>query len=365
MNLNKNTEKTLKRDLDAENLRQVYLLWGEEDYLKEHYKQRVIQLTEKKFGVPAVTMLHEDNFSLDRFCDAIENLAFGMSASVIVLRDLERNTTALSASNYTALVEQLQDLPSCVIIVILFSERFTEGARERVLSRKEYIKRLSADSKGFDVEIKIQSRKDLNLWLNKHFCAQGLAIGKDVADFLLSVCDNRMAALSKEIEKIGALCHSLDDMVVTEEHVKSIAVFFDSAAIYDIVSSVIAKDYNGALRSLNRCKKGTENPIAVTAALGSSLLDVLAVKVAYDTGHRDIILVMNDLKIKKTRSYYVNRYMKDAHSIDRSLVEYTIRVLSDIDALQKSSAADPWELLEYGIASLSNWKSDMNAYEWT
>ena len=144
---------------------------------------------------------------------------------------------------------------------------------------------------------------------------------------------------------------------MTRADVQSVAMPALAADIYEIVSCMTQRDYAGALRRLDACRKNRENPVAVTAALGTAFCELLFSKAAADAGKTDVEAVLSDFKIRPSKRYFIRQYLRAAGGMDREYVQMAVRVLAEVDALQKSSAADPWLLLEQGMERIHTWKS--------
>ena len=177
---------------------------------------------------------------------------------------------------------------------------------------------------------------------------------EEALDYLLSRCDNKMTALAGELEKLAVLCGAPGGGRVTRADVQSVAMPALAADIYEIVSCMTQRDYAGALRRLDACRKNRENPVAVTAALGTAFCELLFAKAAADAGKTD---VEADFKIRPSKRYFIRQYLRAAPGMDRNYAQMAVRVLAEVDILQKSSAADPWLLLEQGMERIHAWKS--------
>ena len=344
----------LRRDLKAGRLSPCYLFYGEEDYLKRHCIEQVREALERAYGPTALTVLDEEHFTLDRFADSTENLSFGTAAQLLLLREVE--PLALPGEDREALLAMLADLPEGVVVIFSFDERYLDGTPDQRRRRSQYIKDLAAHMRV--VEVPLQSGDALRDWMERRLGARGLSLAGDAAALLLAQCDNRMTVLATELDKLAALCESYGERVVTRRMVEDVALPGSRADIYDIVGCMTAQDYNGALRRLDRCRKNRESPVAVTAALGGAFCELLFVKVAYDRGERRTDNILKQYGIKASKRYFIGRYLRDAATLEAAFPAHAVKVLAEVDRLQKSSAMDDWELLEQGLARIQLWRED-------
>ena len=342
----------LRRELKARHLQSAYLFYGEEEYLKRHYIREIVRLFESRFGAPDVMTLGED-FSRDAFEDAVETLTMGAAGRVIVLQGVE--IALLQKADAVAVMELLEHLPQEVVVILSYDDAYLTGDFERKKKREARLRELSKHC--YTVEFPIQSHASLMNWAGRRLAAAGVTADEEALDYLLSRCDNKMTALAGELEKLAVLCGGKGGGRVTRADVQSVAMPALAADIYEIVSCMTQRDYAGALRRLDACRKNRENPVAVTAALGTAFCELLFSKAAADAGKTDVEAVLSDFKIRPSKRYFIRQYLRAAGGMDREYVQMAVRVLAEVDALQKSSAADPWLLLEQGMERIHTWKS--------
>ena len=111
-----------------------------------------------------------------------------------------------------------------------------------------------------------------------------------------------------------------------------------------------------ALAKLDSCRKNREIPTVITAALGGAFCELLFAKTAADAGKTQVDALLSDFGIRPSKRYFIRQYLRDAPRIPRGYPEMAVKVLSEVDLLQKSSAADPWLLLEQGIERIRRWR---------
>ena len=194
-------------------------------------------------------------------------------------------------------------------------------------------------------------------WAGRRLAAAGVTADEEALDYLLSRCDNKMTALAGELEKLAVLCGAPGGGRVTRADVQSVAMPALAADIYEIVSCMTQRDYAGALRRLDACRKNRENPVAVTAALGTAFLRAAVCqgrgrRWQNRRGGRAV-----RLQDRPSKRYFIRQYLRAAPGMDRNYAQMAVRVLAEVDILQKSSAADPWLLLEQGMERIHAWKS--------
>ncbi|NLT58317.1 MAG: hypothetical protein GXX99_05070 [Clostridiales bacterium] len=336
----------LRAELQAGDLWPAYLFHGEEGYLKAHYVGEVEKALEARFGPADRIVLEQERFALDRFFDATENLTFGCAARLVVLKGVEPEQ--LSKEDREAVMGRIGDLPEGVTVLFVAAQ----PAADTPAARRKRVPARTVSPQLHTVEFPLQKPAALRPWMSRRLAAQGLAISAEVSDYLLGLCGHRMSRLAAELHKLAALCRSEGATEVQRRHVDDIALPENSADVYEIVGLMTARRYDEALKKLDRCKQNREDPVHIAVALGNAYAELLAVKAAYDAGQRNLDRMMADFKIRPTKRYFMNQYLRESAHMDIAGPMRAVSLLSELDRRLKQSAADPWELLEEALIRL-------------
>ena len=79
----------LRQDVDQGSLEKLYLFFGEESYLKEHYRDRIFSLIGGEgFAQFNQVVLDGDSLTLDALIDSVESLPVMSDKKLIFIRDL-------------------------------------------------------------------------------------------------------------------------------------------------------------------------------------------------------------------------------------------------------------------------------------
>ena len=110
--------KQLKADLKTGELAKLYLFYGEESYLKEHYRDQIIQKLCPADTQDFTLVRLGDGMSRDDLMDAVESFPFGANRKVVLVSDypLLKPTGDLKE----ALPGILSDLPDHVCLIFYF-----------------------------------------------------------------------------------------------------------------------------------------------------------------------------------------------------------------------------------------------------
>ncbi|MPM49252.1 hypothetical protein SDC9_95980 [bioreactor metagenome] len=337
----------LKSDIGAKRIRPAYLFYGDEEYLKGYYLDRIAAVLAETYGDCGRVTLSDESFSAEGFLDAVQNLGFGAAGELVVLRNID--LTALSGDDKALVLETLKELPEGVCVVLLYDDRYLEsGDYQARRGRKERM--LASCKEATPIEFPIQSEGELTKWLCRRVEAAGSSLPQEAAGYMLTVCDQRMSALIGEVEKLAAYAYGRP---VTKKDIDTVCLRSTEANIFDIVRDVLDGRRADALMRIDGCRKNGESYVAVTAALGAAFCELAAAKTAYDAGIRSPDKIAADCGIKSSKIGFVREYLRKAPRIDAAKTAQAVITLSEVDAAQKSGGGDPWELLERAVTEIT------------
>ena len=336
----------IKSDLRQKNIRPLYLFYGDEEYLKSYYIDEIAAALSELYGGCGRAVLTDEDFSMESFLDSVQNLGFGATAQLVVLRNVDIALFSADAKNqFDTAIEELSD---GVCVVLLYDDRYLESGDYNVLRRKKE-RMLSVCNRSSAIEFPFQSDHELANWLIRRAAAADTELPRNVALYILDVCDRRMSGLVGEIEKLSAYAHG---RTATKADVDAVCLRDLEANIFDIVRLVINGQCEKALIKIDGCRKNNESAIAITSALGSAFCELAAAKTAFDAKIKSADKVVLDFGIKATKTGFMRDYLSKAPTLDFSRITSAVITLHEVEVTQKQSG-DEWELLELAVMELA------------
>ena len=187
----------LKLEIRNKDLGRLYVFYGEELFLLEHYLGQV-----KKLLLDPLTesfnfhRFHTENFDAPAFADAVEGLPMMAEHTLIQVEDID--LFKLPESDRDRVSAALSDIPDyCTVI---FS--YTAGAWKPDKRMKKLWEAIS--SQGRIVEFPKQDQSHLIAWITRHFAARDKRISPELCAYLIEITDGTMTSLMGEIDKIAA-----------------------------------------------------------------------------------------------------------------------------------------------------------------
>ena len=217
-------------DIKQGNFKQVYLLYGEERYLRRQYTERL-----KKAlcgtGDDMNTHFYEGKgLPVGEIIDLAETLPFFSERRVIFI-----SNSGLFKSGGEQMAEYLASpAETCVFV-------FTESEVDK---RSKLYK--TVQSKGCAAEFSVQDENTLKRWIAGILAREGKRITESTVQLFLTKTGTDMENIQMELEKL--VCYCMDKEIVTNEDVEAICTNRISNHIFDMINAIAARQTQTALQ---------------------------------------------------------------------------------------------------------------------
>lgn len=252
--------KNLQEDIKTGNFRKVYLLYGEEAYLKQQYKQNLL----KAYNVEEDTMnfsRHEGkNVDVRELIDLCETMPFFADYRVILLED-----TGFFKNKSDEIADYMKELPDYVRMVFVETD---------VDKRSKMYK--AVKSAGSVVEFVPQDEKMLMRWAAGILGKEGRRITQRDMELLLTKTGTDMGNLRMELEKL--ITYTIGRDVVTAEDIEEICTTQTTNKIFDMVRAVTEKNQKHALELYYDLLTLKEPPMRILFLLAKQFRQLLQIK---------------------------------------------------------------------------------------
>ena len=221
--------KSLNEDLKTGKFKQVYLLFGEENYLKKQYKDRLTKALISEEDTMNYAYYEGKGIDVREIIDLAETMPFFSERRLIVIENsgFFKNATP-------ELAEYMKDIPETTYFIFVETE----------LDKRSKLFKAVKD-KGRIVELARQDEKTLVRWIYGNVKKEGKQITESSIHYLLSKCGTDMENLQKEMEKV--FCYTLDKEVIQIEDIDAICTTQITNEIFDMVNAVAEKKQKRAL----------------------------------------------------------------------------------------------------------------------
>ena len=192
-------ENQLLQHIKLGHLYRVYLLYGEEKYLKELYLKRLVRLASpEQFEEFNFHRFDGGELEVDRLIEACESLPFLAEQRCVVVEKFDFE--GMPAADREKLTRLLEDPPETTVLILVvdkedFSAKKSAGAKKLIAL---------CDRAGAVLELKRRSMSDLVRFIRSRLEPRGCTIAREECEMLAERCERNMLTLSGELEKLAA-----------------------------------------------------------------------------------------------------------------------------------------------------------------
>lgn len=222
--------KNLNADLKSGQFKQVYLLYGEEGYLKKQYKDRFIKAMLPDGDTMNYAYYEGKNTDVKEVIDLAETLPFFAERRLIVFENTGFFKTAAGAD----LADYVKEMPETTYFVFVENE---------VDKRNKLYK--AVNSKGYVVELSTQDEGTLKRWVFNLARRENKEMSEAVITYFIGKVGTDMEKIQRELEKV--ICYAIDRNTLTKEDVDAVCVTQLSNHIFEMVDAVAAGNQKRAL----------------------------------------------------------------------------------------------------------------------
>ena len=276
-------QKKLWGDLSKNILAQLYLLFGEEEYLVQFYAKAIEDAAQKSQDMPLYKDVFEGNRPASDIILAASTVPFFPGKRLILVKDSKLFAAGRKVDS-EAMADFLQAIPDDTVIV------FMESDVDRRL--KLYKK---AQEVGNVINNERQTTAALVKWLTRQAKQKGLNLPAPVANLIISTCGTGMTNLFFEMEKLTS--YAAGTKSITAEDVAEICTPNLEARIFGLTKSVGAGDVREALGHYGNLIKLKESPIMILTMIIRQIRLILLCKLGFEL-NIPRSKIASDLKIR-------------------------------------------------------------------
>lgn len=227
--------KTIDDDIRSGSFRQIYLLYGTEDYLKKQYRDKLKDALAPGGGMffggddMNLTVYEGKDTNPREVIDLAETLPFFADRRVIVIEKsgFFKNTCEELAEYLGQVAPQ-----TC----LLFVEEEVDKRSKMYKAAKKY---------GAVVEFSAQNEELLTRWILTRLKKEGRQITAPVMQMFLGRTGTDMGTIDRELEKL--ICYTMGRGVITAEDVTAIVTEQTQNKIFEMVNAIAEHDQRKAL----------------------------------------------------------------------------------------------------------------------
>lgn len=333
-------EQGLKEQLKVNNIYNAYLIYGEEEYLKEHYvaelKKRLVEPTFEDFN------LHQydgKGTSLDDVLKDAQMLPMMSEYNVVIVRDYP---VEKSKADIKLMEEYFADVPQSTVLILVYHSLMPDT---KSASFKKIINLF--DKSGASVCLDKRSENDVAKLLSSGAKKRGSQLDINDAKYLISVSGNDMKVLLNELDK---LAHFAQGTQITKDIIDNMATKCLQARAYDLSKAVVAGNADIAYSVIDTLFGMKEEPILILSAIAGVYVDMYRVKCAKTAGlsYDDVAKHYN----YRGREFALKYASRDCAAMSEGQLRRSLDIIMETDLKLKSTSTDKRLLVEELVAKL-------------
>lgn len=238
----------------------MYVLYGEEDYLKRQYRDKLIRALTTEGDTMNLAYYEGKDTSVGQVIDLAETLPFFAERRVICLTNTDFFSTAQEAlADYLGNIQE----STCLIFV-----------ENNVDKRTKTYK--AANKYGRAVDFVMPDEKMLSKWMMSRVKAAGKAMTRDAWEEFLERCGDHMEHMDKEMEKL--LSYVYDKDAITLEDVEQVCSRQAQSKVFDMISFMGAKNLPKVLELYHDMLSTKEPPLRILSLIVRQFQQMYVIK---------------------------------------------------------------------------------------
>ena len=328
--------KTAIRNREPERL---YIFHGEEVFLLHYYLEQLrTKLLDELTESFNYHRLNQDNFDVQSFADAVENLPMMAERTMVQVDEID--LFKQNEGDRERICQTLSDIPDYCTVV--FTYETTQWKPDKRLKKLWE----AIDRNGTIVEFAKQNQRDLVAWITRHFAAQKKRISTELCTYLIDITGGTMTALSSDISKICAYSGAEE---ICRQDIDAVTEPVLDAVVFQMTDLMGAGKYGQALVKLQQLLKMQQEPLVILGAIGGHFRRLSTARTLLERGKGAGDL----MKLCGMADYPARKTMDAARRFDPEFCRKAAELILETDYQMKTSSDDPERLLELLLMRLA------------
>ena len=221
--------KMLMEDIKNGQFKRIYLLTGEEVYLRNQYKKRLRNALLDPEDTMNAASFEGKGINPREIIDLAETMPFFADRRVILIED-----SGFAKNACPELADYIPEIPESTCIILVEAEVDKRGRVYKAIKNAGRI-----------VEFKRQDERTLARWVLGTLGREGKNITEETMHAFLGRTGSDMENIERELEKL--LCYTLGKNVITTEDVEAVCTEQTENRIFDMVQAITEKNQKKAL----------------------------------------------------------------------------------------------------------------------
>lgn len=331
--------RELKQDLRQGKLKNLYVLYGDEAFLREYYlaevKKALLPQGMEDFNLHTA---QGKDCSVEWIAQAVDCLPMMSERTLVLVTDFD--LMGQGESGRKQLLELFADLPDyCCLVFVYDLVNFKVDGRSKLGT---YLKQAGAL-----VNFQRQSTGDLTDWIVRKCKAMGHQVDRADAQYLIFLCGDSMTNLSTELEKI---CAYAVGEKITRGDMDAVAIPQVDAVVFQITDALARRDFDQAAAVLSDLLHSQESGVMILSVMAKYFRQLYTARLYLDAGKsRGDFMQLWGMK----HSFQGDKIMDAARKFSLVWCRHAVRRCSEADIQLKINYGADREILTQLLMELS------------
>ena len=317
---------TLKQQIKNGSIGQVYLLYGEESYVKSIYRSRLEQLVpEDAFSDFNCITFEGKDMTKERIDDALTSFPMMAEKKLIVIKNsgIFKSATDDVKEFWQSRLSSLDEF-----VLLIFDEQEVDKRNVIYKAVAKY---------GLCVEFNYLKDYEAVSWITREVQKAGKKISKDNAEYLFNMCDAGLQNIKNELDKLFNYC---GDEVYKSDIDKVVSKPL-GVVVFEITDAIMAKNADCAMEVVLRLRQNKESAFNILYLISSAFDKMLLAKLMLSSG-ASYDEITSRLKLPR---FIAGKYIDGARGFSEEFLTSCVKKTADIDLAVKQGEIDDWTAL--------------------
>lgn len=333
--LNDAGKKQLIQDFKTKQFSPLYVLCGEEAYLKEYHLRRLREaLVEDTFAEFNLIELTQKSLNSDSLSDALNGYPAMSDKKLVILKDCD--IFKAEDDVQAVLLSCLEDWPEYLHVVLYF-----DTIEFKPLKTSKLYKTI----KDFWIvaEFGRLTERELIAWVQRTVKAGGARIDSAMCSYLIFKCGNDMTRLLTEIQKV---CAHTTTGEIKQYNIDSVCSPTLEAVVFDLTDAISQGNYEKAIRTFHDLLAQKNNEIMLFSIVTRHIQRLYAARICKGKDALKKAIASNS-------EYYISQLQRSAQKLSITWLRTAASLCAELDSTLKSSGAEKGRQIELAFLTMS------------
>lgn len=334
-------EDAVKAQLKSKTLLPVYIILGEDSYLKKLYTDKLIDCTADRDDIFNFASFGAE-CDLQNVYDFLEQLPVMADKKCAELCDFD--IEHCTATDFERLCRLAAEPAAEAVFIIRFDTLLPDPKKSSRLK-----KLIAAAEKGGGAAVMLNHRRmpELVKMLTDGAAKRGCTLDSSAARYLAESVGEDIAILQNELNK---LCFRYPGEKLTREMIDEVCIKTTEASVYNLSKHIFAQNSSEALKTLDDLFYMRVEPMIILYTLSSAYVELYRAYAARAAGLKNSETAA--LFGYKGREFVIDRAVQNLSRFDYKRLSLSFKALLEADRQLKSYGSDPETVLEQLIVRL-------------